>query len=105
VLISALRQAMRWKLLLENPGEDVDLPRQQRRRCTVFDVAQAKQFIKTISGHLYEALFALAITTGMRSSEYLALACLDFDIERGTVGVSKTLERGKGSWTFGHPSL
>jgi integrase len=65
VLISALRQAVRWKLLLANPAEDVDLPRQQRRRCTVFDVAQAKHFIKAISGHAYEALFALAITTGI----------------------------------------
>jgi integrase len=100
VLISALRQAVRWKLLLENPAEDVDLPRQPRRRCTVFDVAQAKQFIKAISGHPYEALFALAITTGMRPSEYLALTWSDFDLERGTVSVSKTLERGKGSWHF-----
>jgi integrase len=100
VLTSALRQAVRWKLLLANPAEDVDLPRQSRRHCTVFDVAQAKQFIKTISGHPYEALFAVAITTGMRPSEYLALTWSDFDLERGTVSVSKTLERGKGSWHF-----
>jgi integrase len=95
VLISVLRQAVRWKLLLANPAEDVDLPRQPRRRCTVFDVAQAKQFIKAISGHPYEALFNLAITTGMRPSEYLALTWPDFDLERGTVSVSKTLERGR----------
>jgi integrase len=100
VLISALRQAVRWKLLLANPAEDVDLPRQARRRCTVCDVGQAKQFIKAISGHPYEALFALAITTGMRPSEYLALTWSDFDLERGAVSVSKTLERGKGSWHF-----
>ena len=50
VLMCALHQAARWKLLLANPAEDVDLPRQQRRGCTGFDVAQAKQFIKAISG-------------------------------------------------------
>jgi integrase len=100
VLISALRQAVRWKLLLANPADDVDLPRQPRRRCTVFDVAQAKQFIKAISGHPYETLFALVITTGMRPSEYLALTWPDFDLDRGTVSVSKTLERGKGNWHF-----
>jgi integrase len=55
VLFSALRQAVRWKMLLSNPAEDVDLPRQPRRRCTVFDVEQAKQFIKAILGHKYEA--------------------------------------------------
>jgi integrase len=45
-------------------------------------------------------LFALAITTGMRPSEYLALTWPDFDLDRGKVSVSKTLERGKGSWHF-----
>jgi hypothetical protein len=37
----------------------------------VFDVGQARQFIAAISGHEYEALFALALTTGMRPTEYL----------------------------------
>jgi integrase len=100
VLFSALRQAVRWKLLLANPAEDVDLPRQPRRRFTVFDVEQAKQFIAAISRHEYEALFVLATTTGMRPSEYLALTWPDFDLERGTVSVSKTLERRKGGWHF-----
>ncbi len=100
VLFSALRQAVRWKLLLSNPAEDVDLPRQTRRRFTVFDVQQAKQFIAAISGHKYEVLFALAMTTGMRPSEYLALTWTDFDLERGTVSISKTLEWRKGGWRF-----
>jgi integrase len=100
VLFSALRQAVRWKLLLSNPAEDVDLPRQPRRRFTVFDVEQAKQFITAIAGHKYEALFALAMTTGMRPSEYLALTWSDFDLEGGTVNISKTLEWRKGGWCF-----
>jgi len=100
VLFSALRQAVRWKLLLTNPAVDVDLPRQTRRRFTVFDVQEAKRFIAAVSGHKYEALFALAMTTGMRPSEYLALTWCDFDLERGTVSVSKTLQRQKGGWTF-----
>jgi hypothetical protein len=100
VLFSALRQAVRWKLVLTNAAEGIDLPRQTRRRFTVFDVGQAKQFIAAISGHGYEALFALALTTGMRPSEYLALTWTDFDLGRGTVSVSKTLEWRKGGWCF-----
>jgi integrase len=100
VLFSALRQAVRWRLLLSNPAEDVDLPREQRRRFTIFDVEQAKQFIAAVSGHKYEALLALAMTTGMRPSEYLALTWSDFNLERGTVSVSKTLEWRKGGWRF-----
>jgi integrase len=100
VLFSALRQAVRWKLLLTNPAEEVYLPRQPRRRFTVFDVGQARQFIAAISGHEYEALFALALTSGMRPSEYLALTWMDFNLECGTVSVSKTLEWRKGGWSF-----
>jgi integrase len=36
----------------------------------------------------------------MRPSEYFALTRSDFDLDRGTVSVSKTLEREKGSWHF-----
>jgi integrase len=80
VLFSALRQAVRWKLLLENPAQDVHLPRQARRHLIVLDVEQSRQFIAAISGHEHEALFALAITTGMRPSEYLALTWSDLDL-------------------------
>lgn len=100
VPFSALRQAVRWKLLLTTPAEVVCLPRQPQRRFSVFDVDHAKQFIAAISGHEYEALFALALTTGMRQSEYLALTWTDLDLERGTVCVSKTLEWIKGGWCF-----
>ena len=100
VLFSALRQAVRWKLLLENPAQDVHLPRQARRRLIVLDVEQSRQFIAAISGHEYEALFALAITTGMRPSEYLALTWSDFDLEHGAVSISKTLEWRGREWLF-----
>ena len=100
VLFSALRQAVRWKLLLTNPAEEVYLPRHSRRRFTVFDVEQAKQFIAAISGHRYQVLFALAMTTGMRPSEYLALTWSDIDLEHGCVSVSKTLQHREKSWFF-----
>ena len=100
VLFSALRQAVRWKLLLENPAQDVHLPRQARRRLIVLDVEQSRQFIAAISGHEYEALFALAITTGMRPSEYLALTWSDFDLEHGAVSISKTVEWRGREWLF-----
>ena len=53
-----------------------------------------------IAGRPYEALFALAMTTGMRPSEYLALTWADIDLVRGTVSVSRTLEWKKGGWQF-----
>src|SRR5208282_6092219 len=66
----------------------------------VLNVEQAKIFMAAIEGHPYEALFALAMTTGMRPSEYLALTWADIDLDRGTVSVSRTLEWKKGGWQF-----
>ena len=98
VLRSALKQAVRWRLILENPAEFVDLPRQERRPVTVLSVEQARTFIKAISRHPYAALLALAITTGMRPSEYLGLTWNDLDLDRGTVSISHALEWYKGGW-------
>ncbi len=100
VLRSALKQAVRWKLLLANPTDFVDLPRHARRSVEVLSVEQARTFMVAIVGHHYEALFALAMTTGMRPSEYLALIWADIDWVRGTVSVSRTLEWRKGGWQF-----
>jgi integrase len=100
VLGSAVKQAVRWKLLLTNPAQLVDLPRQTRLGVGVLTVEQARAFIRAIAGHPYEALFALAMTTGMRPSEYLALTWADIDFVYGVVRVSRTLEWGKGGWHF-----
>lgn len=80
VLRSALKQAVRWNLILANPADFVDLPRQDRRRFGVLSVEQARVFVKAIAGHPYKVLFALAMTTGMPPSEYLALTWNDLDL-------------------------
>jgi integrase len=100
VLRSALKQAVRWNLVLANPADLVDLARQSRGRVGVPSVEQARTFIKAMTGHAYEALFALAMTTGMRPSEYLALTWNDVDLSHGTVSISRTLEWRKGGWKF-----
>ena len=100
VLRSALKQAMRWNLILANPADSIDLPRQERSQIEVLTVEQARTFVKAIAGHPYSDLFAIALTTGMRPSEYLGLTWNDLDLERGTASVSHTLEWRRGGWQF-----
>jgi integrase len=45
-------------------------------------------------------LFALAMTTGMRPSEYLALKWSDIDWHRGTVSVCRTVQTSSAAWAF-----
>lgn len=100
VLRSAMRQAVRWRLLLQDPTEGVQLPRLGRREMRVLSAEQSRIFLQTALKTHFGPLFAVALTTGMRPSEYLALKWPDIDWERGTVGVVRTLEKMKGSWRF-----
>ncbi len=69
VLFSALRQAVRWKLLLTNPAEDVHLPRQPRRRFTVFDVGHARREGASNAWHITR-LIAIRQRNGQRAHRF-----------------------------------
>jgi integrase len=51
-------------------------------------------------GSEWYAPFALALTTGMRLSEYLALTWSDIDWHRGTASVCRTIQISSNAWTF-----
>ena len=101
VLQSSFRQAIRWRLITRDPCEGVDLPRLQRKEMRVLSVEQCRAFLNASKNREHHALFAIAITTGMRPSEYLALKWSDLDWQGGTISVSRTLHRIKKEWAFG----
>jgi hypothetical protein len=82
VLQSAFRQAVRWKMLPDDPCAGVDLPPVKRPEMQALSVDECRQFLESARGSEWFALFALALTTGMRPSEYLALKRSDIDWQR-----------------------
>src|ERR1700733_13348218 len=100
VLRAAIRQAIRWQLLLNDPTQGVELPREQCREMSVLTTEQARSFLRTASHSPQGCLFAVALTTGMRPSEYLALCWRDIDWDRGTISVVRTLHKNEGHWIF-----
>ena len=101
VLRSAMRQAIRWRMLLQDPTEGAQLPRLGRREMRVLNAQQARIFLEAALKTHYGPVFAVALTTGMRPSEYLALKwSSDIDWDRGTASVVRTLERTAGRWRF-----
>jgi integrase len=101
VLRSALQQAVKWKLIPQNPALSVDLPKQAKGEIQVLNPEQARAFLEAAKQDRYYVLFALALTTGMRPSEYLALKWPDISWTKGTVSVNRTLEPIKGGgWRF-----
>ena len=100
VLRSAIRQAIRWRLLAQDPTDGAQLPRLRRREMRVLAAEQSRSFLSAVLKTHYGPVFAVALTTGMRPSEYLALKWQDIDWDRGTVSVVRTLEKSAGGWRF-----
>jgi integrase len=100
VLQSAFRQAVRWKIIVEDPCEGVDLPRMKRWEMQALSVDECRRFLSVARESKWSTLFALALTTGMTPSEYLALKWSDIDWQRGTASVGRTIHITGAGWTF-----
>lgn len=100
VLQSAFRQAVRWRMLVEDPCVGVDLPRMKRREMEALSVEECRRFLLAARETEWFALYALALTTGMRPSEYLALKWSDLDWQRGAASVCRTIQQSKAGWLF-----
>ena len=100
VLRSALDQARRWKLLVENPAADMPLPRANKREFRVLKPEDAQRFTSFCREDPAGLVLLVALTTGLRPSEYLAIRAEDFDRHRATITITRTLERAKGIWRF-----
>jgi len=66
VLESAFRQAVRWRMLAEDPCAGVDLPRVKHKEMDALSVEERRRFLAVTAESEWHALFALALTTGMR---------------------------------------
>jgi integrase len=105
VLSSALKQAVKWLMLAQNPASLVDVPKTTRREMQALSPEEAKRFLAESSKDRWSALFALALSTGMRPEEYLGLQWKDVDLEKGISTVQRALvwNRKGGGWTFTQP--
>lgn len=103
VLSSALKQAVRWRLLSSNPAAEVDLPRLCRREMRALTSQEATRFCQAADRDHRGLLFVFLLATGMRPSEALGLQWKEVDLKRGTVAVRRTLVRIKKKWHLAEP--
>ena len=64
---------------------------------------ETRRMLETAVGDPLEALYVLAVHTGMRQGELLALRWQDVDMEDAVVSVRRTLTRSGGRVVFGGP--
>ena len=102
-LHKALKQAVRWRLVPRNVAEAAVPPRVQKKEVRVLSPAQARVFLRSVEGLRLEAMFVLAITTGMRQGEMTGLRWEDVDLEDGTLCVLRTLSKTRDGIVFNQP--
>jgi integrase len=93
VLHAALRQAVRWQLLVRNPADAVEPPRPARRELRATTPAEARRVMEAADATPYGPLVRLAVLTGMRRGELLGLRWQDVDLTGGTIHVQQTAQR------------
>jgi integrase len=103
VLHRALKVALRLELLQRNVTEMVDPPRMAHPEMATLSAEQARHFLATAAGDRFEALYVLALCTGMRQGELLALRWRDIDLPAGTVSVRATLRYSPQGYVFAEP--
>jgi integrase len=92
----ALRQAVRWGLVPRNVAAEADPPKVITPEMRPLSPAEARTLLAAAEGNRLEALYVLAVSTGMRQGELLALGWEDVDLEASTVRVRRTLTLAKG---------
>lgn len=91
VLRIALNVAVRDRILERNEAAFVTAPKSQALEHRPLTVDQAGQLLEQVHGDRLEAFYVLAIQTGWRRGELLALGWDDVDLEAGVARVSRTL--------------
>ncbi len=97
VLHRALKQALRWGMVPRNVCEAVDRPQVRRDEMQPLDAQQTKELLGAAraGGDRLEALYVLAVHTGMRLGELLGLKWKDVDLDGESLRVNCALSEGK----------
>jgi integrase len=104
VLKSALSCAVEQRVLARNPADfKRRLPRIERREMTVLTVEQSNQLLDTIRHTRTYWPVLLALATGMRRGEILALRWRNVDLDQGIIRMVESLEQTKDAIRFKSP--
>lgn len=105
VLRSALARAVEQQLLARNPADAFNkrLPKVERKKIATLTVEQSGRLLDSIwHMHIYWPVL-LALVTGMRRGEILALRWKNVDLDRGMLRVTESLEQTKAGIRFKAP--
>lgn len=102
VIHEALERAVRWGLVGRNVADAVDPPRPEQYRGGVWTPEEAGRFLRRAQEDepRWYVAFVLAIMTGMRKGEILALRWRDIDFDHGIARVNQTAYPAPGGGVY-----
>jgi integrase len=103
ILSEALRQAVRKRLLHINPCQLIDPPRPAHREMKIIDPAQMAKLLGSVANSPLLIPVLLAVTTGMRRGEILAVRWRDVRLDDLVLSVTQTLEQTATGVAFKEP--
>ena len=103
VLHRAFKQATKWGMVVRNVCDAVDPPRIQRSEIKPLDTEQAMKLLAAAKGNRFEALFVVAVGTGLRLGELFGLQWPDLDVVGSSLTVRRTLTDLGGHLSLSEP--
>lgn len=93
VFHKALDTAVKWGLIARNTCELAAPPRRKKFETRPLTLEQVRKLLEVTQGHRMEALFKLALATGMRRGELMGLKWQDIDFATNTLQIRRILSR------------
>ena len=103
VLHRALGHAATWGVVAQNVAALVSPPRVASTEIKILSEQQIGELLDHIRGRTLRPIIALALATGARRGELLALRLKDVDLAAGLVRIERSLEQIKGALHFKQP--
>jgi integrase len=93
VLHRALGQAKTWGVIRDNVAEVIKPPPAPDQEKQILQPDRARELLDALGGHPLYMLAALALATGARRNELLALRWQDIDLDAGRLRIETALEQ------------
>jgi integrase len=100
ILKQALKQAVKWKLLIVNPCDVVDPPKVEKREMKTFDNVQTVDALAEMRRTRFLIAYLLAALCGLRRGEIAALRWKDVDLDTGVLKIVQTARQIKTIVTY-----
>ena len=93
VLKEALGHAVKWGAITRNVADATSPPRIERKTMEMWDISDIHRFLDAAANDRFNAVYHLAILTGLRRSELFGLKWDAVDLAGCTLRVVRTLQR------------